>query len=173
MSYEPGKVVPLAVLPGKKKLTIKAKVVTRPYETEGKCHRHLRRSCAQIRTTECDHQQTPSRMVKIPTMLFIPGYTCSSLYEQTNNHPYKRIIDAYVDVGYETLRIEKSGLGDSKNTPPCESCDLLNEIENFGVGLKRLKSLPYVDTNQIIIVGHLMGGLSHLPLVLNIKWLGL
>lgn len=101
----------------------------------------------------------PFRENKMPAMLFIPGYTCSSIDELSNNHPYKRIIDAYVDAGYVTLRIEKSGLGDSKNTPPCESCDLLDEIENFEVGLKKLKSLPYIDTNQIIIVGHSMGGI--------------
>ena len=95
----------------------------------------------------------------MPAMLFIPGYTCSSIDELPNFHPYKRIVDAYVDAGYVTLRIEKSGLGDSKSTPPCESCDLLDEIENFEVGLKKLKSLPYVDTNQIIIVGHSMGGI--------------
>lgn len=92
-------------------------------------------------------------------MLFVPGYTCSSIDELTNDYPYKRIIDAYVDAGYTTMRIEKSGLGDSKNTPPCESCDLMDEIENFEVGLKKLKTLPYVDTNQIIIVGHSMGGI--------------
>ncbi len=34
LSYEPGKEVPLAVLCGKKKLTLKAKIVTRPYETD-------------------------------------------------------------------------------------------------------------------------------------------
>jgi uncharacterized protein len=115
----------------------------------------------------------PFKENKMPAMLFIPGYTCSSIDELTNDHPYKRIVDAYVDAGYTTLRIEKSGLGDSKNTPPCESCDLLDEIENFEVGLKKLKSLTYVDTNQIIIVGHSMGGIIAPRLVLNIRLLGL
>jgi dienelactone hydrolase len=101
----------------------------------------------------------PFKETKMPAMLFVPGYTCSTIDELTNDHPYKRIIDAYVDAGYTTMRIEKSGLGDSKNTPSCESCDLMDEIENFEVGLKKLKSLSYVDTNQIIIVGHSMGGI--------------
>ena len=96
---------------------------------------------------------------KLPAMLFIPGYTCSSIDNLSDNHPYKRIIDAYAKAGFVTLRIEKSGLGDSYNTPPCESCDLKDEIENFQVGLNKLKSLPYVDTNKIIIVGHSMGGI--------------
>ena len=158
LTYEPGKEIQLSVLRGKKKLTLKGKVVARPYETDDN---------ATVIYDEANYKGGQLRVIinkpfkenKMPAMLFIPGYTCSSIDELTSDHPYKRIVDAYVDAGYVTLRIEKSGLGDSKNTPPCESCDLLDEIENFEVGLKKLKSLPYVDTNQIIIVGHSMGGI--------------
>lgn len=101
----------------------------------------------------------PNLPNKMPAMLFVPGYTCSSMDNLEAFHPYKRIIDAYVDAGYVTLRIEKSGLGDSKNTPECESCNLTDEIENFEQGLLKLKSLPYVDTSKIIIFGHSMGGI--------------
>ena len=158
LTYEPGKEIQLSVLRGKKKLTLKAKAVARPYETDDN---------AEVIYDEAPYRGGQLRVIinkpfkeeKMPAMLFIPGYTCSSIDELTNDHPYKRIVDAYVDAGYVTLRIEKSGLGDSKNTPPCESCDLQDEIENFEVGLKKLKSLPYIDTNQIIIVGHSMGGI--------------
>ncbi len=158
LAYEPGKEIELSVLRGKKKLTLKAKVVARPYETDDN---------ATVIYDEANYKGGQLRVIinkpfkenKMPAMLFIPGYTCSSIDELTSDHPYKRIVDAYVDAGYVTLRIEKSGLGDSKNTPPCESCDLLDEIENFEVGLKKLKTLPYIDTNQIIIVGHSMGGI--------------
>ena len=158
LTYEPGKEIQLSVLRGKKKLTLKAKAVARPYETDDN---------AEVIYDEAPYRggqlrviiNKPLKKEKMPAMLFIPGYTCSSIDELSNNHPYKRIVDAYVDAGYVTLRIEKSGLGDSKNTPPCETCDLQDEIENFEVGLKKLKSLPYIDTNQIIIVGHSMGGI--------------
>lgn len=96
---------------------------------------------------------------KYPAILFVPGYTCSSVDNLFPSHPYKRIIDAYHKAGFVTLRVEKSGLGDSKNTPPCESCDLKDEIENFQVGLDKLKSIPYVDADKIVIVGHSMGGI--------------
>jgi photosystem II stability/assembly factor-like uncharacterized protein/pimeloyl-ACP methyl ester carboxylesterase len=158
LTYEPGNDVELTVLRGKKKLTLKAKVVARPYETDDNAtviYDDAVYKGGQLRVII----NKPFKENKMPAMLFIPGYTCSSIDELTSDHPYKRIVDAYVDAGYVTLRIEKSGLGDSKNTPPCESCDLLDEVENFEVGLKKLKSLPYVDTNQIIIVGHSMGGI--------------
>jgi photosystem II stability/assembly factor-like uncharacterized protein/dienelactone hydrolase len=158
LNYIPGQEVQLSVLRGKKKITLKAKVVARPYEADDN---------AEVIYDEANFRGGQLRVIinkpfkenKMPAMLFVPGYTCSSIDELTNDHPYKRIIDAYVDAGYTTMRIEKSGLGDSKNTPPCESCDLMDEIENFEVGLKKLKTLPYVDTNQIIIVGHSMGGI--------------
>jgi len=101
----------------------------------------------------------PSNKTKLPAMLFIPGYTCSSIDNLPDVHPYKRIVDAYVKAGFVTLRIEKSGLGDSYNTPACESTDLYDEINSFEAGLIKLKSLPYVDTTKIIIVGHSMGGI--------------
>ncbi len=158
LTYSPNQEVQLTVLRGKNKLVLKAKAVARPYETDDN---------ATVIYDEAPYKGGQLRVIinkpikenKMPAMLFIPGYTCSSIDDLSNNHPYKRIVDAYVDAGYVTLRIEKSGLGDSKNTHPCESCDLLDEIENFEVGLKKLKSLPYVDSNQIIIVGHSMGGI--------------
>ena len=158
LTYSPNQEVQLTVLRGKKKLVLKAKAVARPYETDDNAtviYDEVAYKGGQLRVII----NKPFKENKMPAMLFIPGYTCSSIDDLPTYHPYKRIVDAYVDAGYVTLRVEKSGLGDSKNTPPCESCDLLDEIENFEVGLKKLKSLPYVDPNQIIIVGHSMGGI--------------
>lgn len=158
LTYSPNQEVQVTVLRGKKKLILKAKAVARPYETDDNStviYDEVAYKGGQLRVII----NKPFKENKMPAMLFIPGYTCSSIDDLPTYHPYKRIVDAYVDAGYVTLRVEKSGLGDSKNTPPCESCDLLDEIENFEVGLKKLKSLPYVDPNQIIIVGHSMGGI--------------
>ena len=158
LTYSPNQEVQVTVLRGKKKLILKAKAVARPYETDDYAtviYDEVAYKGGQLRVII----NKPFKENKMPAMLFIPGYTCSSIDDLPTYHPYKRIVDAYVDAGYVTLRVEKSGLGDSKNTPPCESCDLLDEIENFEVGLKKLKSLPYVDPNQIIIVGHSMGGI--------------
>ena len=158
LTYSPNQEVQVTVLRGKKKLILKAKALARPYETDENAtviYDEVAYKGGQLRVII----NKPFKENKMPAMLFIPGYTCSSIDDLPTYHPYKRIVDAYVDAGYVTLRVEKSGLGDSKNTPPCESCDLLDEIENFEVGLKKLKSLPYVDANQIIIVGHSMGGI--------------
>lgn len=158
LTYTPGQDVQVKILRGKKTITLTAKAVARPMETDDNAtviYDEAAYKGGQLRVII----NKPFKENKMPGMLFIPGYTCSSIDELPEYHPYKRIVDAYVDAGYVTLRIEKSGLGDSRNTPPCESCDLLDEIENFEVGLKKLKSLSYVDTTKIIIVGHSMGGI--------------
>jgi pimeloyl-ACP methyl ester carboxylesterase len=151
-------VMEVKILRNKKELKLRAKVIGRPFETDDN---------AEVIYDQAPYRNGLLRVIvnkprkegKMPAMLFIPGYTCSSIDNLKSDNPYKRIVDAYVDAGYVTLRIEKSGLGDSKNTPPCQSCDLKDEVENFEVGLKKLQSLPFVDTTKIIIVGHSMGGI--------------
>ncbi|WP_309640247.1 alpha/beta fold hydrolase [Flavobacterium sp.] len=101
----------------------------------------------------------PKKEGKLPAVLFIPGYTCSSVDNLSENHPYGRIIRAFSDAGYVVLRVEKSGLGDSQNTPECTSTNLNDEIESFTAGLNKLKSLPYVDDENIFLFGHSMGGI--------------
>lgn len=120
LQYSAGEEVRLTVLRAGKTLELSAAALSRPLETDDN---------ASVIYDAADYKggqlrviiNKPLRDQPMPAMLFIPGYTCSSMDGLTDDHPYKRIIDAYVDAGYVTLRIEKSGLGDSKDTPPCES----------------------------------------------------
>ena len=140
-----------------KSLTLKGKAKGRPKETDDNAeviYDYTPYRNGQLRTVI----NKPFKTGKMPAMLFVPGYTCSPIEGLDDSHPYKRVIDAFVDAGYVTLRIEKPGLGDSYGTQTCEECDLNGEIEGFEKGLLKLKSLPYVDTTQIIIFGHSMGG---------------
>jgi uncharacterized protein len=101
----------------------------------------------------------PKKEGKHPAMLFIPGYTCSSQDNLPTNYSYARIVKAYSDAGFVVVRVEKSGLGDSQNTPDCSSTNLYDEIENFQAGLDKLNTLPFVDLKNIFIFGHSMGGI--------------
>lgn len=158
LNYEPGKEVQVQILRAGKKMVLKAKAVARPFETD---------DISTVLYDEAPYKggqlrviiNKPLRQGKMPAMLFVPGYTCSSMDNLPDNYSYKRIIDTYVEQGYVVLRIEKSGLGDSRNTPPCESCNLRDEVENFEAGLLKLKTLPYVDTTKLILFGHSMGGI--------------
>jgi len=74
LSFEPGKEIQLSVLRGKKNLTLKAKVVARPYETDDN---------ATVIYDEANYKGGQLRVIinkpikenKMPAMLFIPGYT--------------------------------------------------------------------------------------------------
>lgn len=156
--YREGDLISMTLIRNKKIIQVRGKVVGRPREKDGN---------DRVVYDEAPFRGGRLRVIinkpvqegKLPAMLFIPGYVCSSIDGLSDNHPYKRVINAFAEAGFVTLRIEKSGLGDSENTPPCRACDLHDEIENFEVGLRKLKSLPYVDTNQIILFGHSMGGI--------------
>jgi uncharacterized protein len=115
MKYKTNDPLELKVIRGDKKITLKSKVVGRPFEVDDN---------AKVIYEQANYKDGQLRVIinkpyvegKLPAMLFIPGYTCSSIDNLPSYHPYKRIIDAYVDASFVTLRIEKSGLGDSKNT---------------------------------------------------------
>lgn len=101
----------------------------------------------------------PAGEGKFPAVLFIPGYTCSSVDGLTEDHPYGRIVNAFHQAGFIVLRVEKSGLGDSQNTVDCSATTLLDEVDSFKAGFQKLKQLPYVDLENVFIFGHSMGGI--------------
>jgi dienelactone hydrolase len=155
-----GQPIKFNILRDSNSVEVKGKAAARPFETSANAtfeYDAVAYKGGWLRTIiGKPNKATNARM---PAMLFIPGYTCTSIDNLSPTHPYKRFIEAFAQAGFVTFRVEKSGLGDSENTPACESCDLYDEIENFEVALKKLKTLPYVDTTKIIIVGHSMGGI--------------
>jgi len=93
-----------------------------------------------------------------PAILFIPGYTCVSVDALSEANPYGRMVRGFTEAGFIVMRIEKPGLGDSYQTGPCEDISLLEETAAFERGLVHLKSRSDVDTAQVFIWGHSMGG---------------
>jgi hypothetical protein len=107
MGYSPNQLVQLTIFRDKKELVLKAIAVSRPYEKDdnaAEIYDEANYKGGQLRVII----NKPFKKNKMPAMLFIPGYSCSGTDELPNDHPYKRIINAYVDEGYVTLRIEKS-----------------------------------------------------------------
>ncbi len=154
--YE-GDKVEITIFRNKKKQILKGTFVGRDKETDAYAdviYDHAAYKGGNLRVII----NKPKKEGKMPAVLFIPGYTCSSIDGLPTNHPYAHVVHDFSKAGYVVLRIEKSGLGDSQNTPKCEDCNLTDEIENFEKGLLKLKSLPYVDTEKIFIFGHSMGG---------------
>ncbi len=101
----------------------------------------------------------PAGTGRFPAVLFVPGYTCSSVDGLPADHPYERIVRAFSAAGFVVVRVEKSGLGDSRDTPDCRMTTLTDEVESFKAGFEKMKSLPYIDAANLFIFGHSMGGI--------------
>ena len=94
-----------------------------------------------------------------PAVLLISGVGCYSI--DNPSIPEIRSIKMWSDSltrnGFVTMRVEKTGMGDSKGMP-CNESDFTTETQVFLAGLKQLKSLPYVDKNDVFIAGFSIGG---------------
>jgi hypothetical protein len=62
--------------------------------------------------------------------------------------------------GFVTMRVEKSGVGDSQGEP-CAWIGYSEEIAGYRAALAGLRSNPAVDPNRIFLLGISLGGCSH------------
>lgn len=94
-----------------------------------------------------------------PAVLLVGGVGCYSIDNPllTEIQSIKMWADSLTRNGFVTIRIEKTGMGDSKGLP-CNECDFHTEKQGFLDGLKQLKSLPYVDKENTFIAGFSIGG---------------
>lgn len=93
-----------------------------------------------------------------PALLYIQGLPCASLDRPTVPQAVDtKLIHAMAKAGFVTIRVEKSGLGDSQG-PPCVEIDFETELAGYVAAAEQLKSLPEVDPDRIYIFGHSMGG---------------
>ena len=93
-----------------------------------------------------------------PALLLIGGLGCYSLDNLTPDHPYRRILYALTQKGFVTMRVEKSGEGDSEG-PPCKSpeADLHMAVKRSVAGLRALKTYGFVKPNHVFIFAHSIG----------------
>ncbi|MBL8068813.1 MAG: PDZ domain-containing protein [Armatimonadetes bacterium] len=105
----------------------------------------------------------PKSAGKHPGFMFIQGFSPIS-YDyvlekatgdvQTLDGP---ILFEFANSDFVTIRVEKPGVGDSEGGPFAE-LDYITELDIYRQTLLQLKSLPNVDTENVFIFGHSMGG---------------
>lgn len=95
-----------------------------------------------------------------PALLFIGGMGCYSL-DFSGTGPkadaYERIIDFITRLGFVTMRVEKTGMGDSQGTA-CENQDFHREVAGNLAGLRALAAYPFVKADEVYLFGHSIGG---------------
>ncbi|MBV8518058.1 MAG: alpha/beta fold hydrolase [Acidobacteria bacterium] len=99
-----------------------------------------------------------------PAVLLLGGIGCYSLDGLLRpaplDHPYAKMLDALTRAGYVTMRVEKSGMGDSEGVrcdDPRADFDL--ETRAFSAGLAQLESMPNVDKHNVFLFAHSIGPL--------------
>lgn len=101
----------------------------------------------------------PSGDAKRPAVLFVGGIGCYSMdYPLDEKSPYRQLLSSLTRQGFVTMRVEKSGMGDSEGKP-CAQTDLREEVAGYVEGLKALKEKSYVDAAKLFVVGHSIGGI--------------
>lgn len=105
--------------------------------------------------TLISHPRTPG---KHPALFFIQGYSPIS-YDYRLDAPGldAPILYEFARTGFVTLRVDKPGVGDSEGGPFAD-VDFTTELDIYRQALMQLKSQPDVDTTNVFIFGHSMGG---------------
>ncbi len=92
-----------------------------------------------------------------PTVFFIQGFGCYSV-EMPEDHPYTQLFDALVRSGITVVKTEKPAMGDSEGYCDCTQNDLHYEIGAHKAGLHSLSNYNFIDSTQIFLWGHSLGG---------------
>ena len=142
-----------------KEQVLEAKAVGRPLETSEISEVIYDEIPFQVGTLRSIINK-PNKGGKLPAILFIPGYPCASYDNMNPIHPYRKLIDAFIEKGYVVMRVEKPGVGDGEFPIPCDQIDIATENAAFEAGYQALKKYSFVDTENIFIFGHSLGGLT-------------
>jgi len=100
-----------------------------------------------------------------PAILYLTGIGCFSQESLDLGSPDVKLLYGLTRAGFVTMRVEKSGMGDSQG-PPCLSSevDMQAELRGYVAGLKALKEYSFVDPNNVFLIGLSVGGVEA-PLV--------
>ena len=94
-----------------------------------------------------------------PAVLLIGGIGCFSVDVATNpQDAYMRLTHDLARAGFVTMRVEKSGVGDSQG-PPCQNVDFDAEVRGYASALTALQRNPHVNPTRIYLVGHSIGSI--------------
>jgi len=95
---------------------------------------------------------------RFPAVLLIQGGGCGSIdspFSPTIAQP--GLIHTIGAQGFVTMRVEKSGVGDSQGAP-CESIGFKEELAGYQAALRALRSHPSVNPDRVYLLGISLGG---------------
>jgi dienelactone hydrolase len=95
---------------------------------------------------------------RFPAVLLVPGGGCGSIDTPLSpNLAQPGLMHTIGSQGFVTMRVEKSGVGDSQGDP-CDSIGFKEELAGYQAALAALRSHPSVNPDQIYLLGISLGG---------------
>jgi dienelactone hydrolase len=93
-----------------------------------------------------------------PAVMLLQGGGCNSI-EVPPAAPGATtgLLPTIASHGYVTMRVEKSGLGDSRG-PACDTIGYTQELDGYRAALAALKRHPAVDPDHVVLLGLSLGG---------------
>ncbi len=102
--------------------------------------------------------ELPDGTEEAPVVLWLPGVGCYSQdFAADPRSPYKQWVEGLVQRGIAVFRVEKPGMGDSRNRTSCLDMDFDHEVAAYSAALAHLRGLPGIDPERIFLYGHSMG----------------
>jgi alpha-beta hydrolase superfamily lysophospholipase len=94
---------------------------------------------------------------RAPAVLLLGGIGCYTVDAASNaQDAYLRLTHDLAKAGFISMRIEKSGVGDSQG-PPCRNVDFEAEVRGYTAALASLQRNSRVDPARIYLLGHSIG----------------
>jgi len=95
---------------------------------------------------------------RYPAVLLLPGGGCGTVDTPIGPQiAQPGLMHAIGSRGFVTMRVDKSGVGDSQGEP-CESIGYAEELAGYRAALKALRAHPAVDRDRIYLLGISLGG---------------
>lgn len=94
-----------------------------------------------------------------PVVVYLPGaHWASEEYPLDLENPVPALASALSAAGVATLRIERSGVGDSQGAP-CSRTDFETELAGYRAGLEQLLASDWASRQRVFLFGHSLGAM--------------
>ncbi len=104
---------------------------------------------------------TPDQKGPYPAILYITGVGCASQESLDLSSAESKLLYGLTRAGFVTMRVEKTGTGDSQGIScGAPQADLQAEVRGYLAGLRALKQYPFVDPENVFLLGLSLGGVE-------------
>lgn len=92
------------------------------------------------------------------SVFYIQGYSCNSIdYGRIPTAFITQLLAGFAEAGYNVLKMEKPGVGESVGELNCMKYDYSTEHAAFEAGLAHYKQLPGINANNVFVFGYSLG----------------